>query len=143
MGTTTLYRVYYENAVGRATDDPLGFARLTYKAGVRSTDAFHSFLGHVSRLLTQRGDGCLLIDQRLMTPFTPEEQTYVIERWLPHAIQTGGYQYGAVIVAHDVFARLATAMVITAVRDLPMVYRYFEQETEAVAWLLHQQREHQ
>jgi len=143
MGTTTLYRVYYENEVGRATDDPLGFARLTYREGLRAKDAFQALLGHVTRLLAKRGDGCLLVDQRLMQPFTPEEQTYVIEQWLPRAAQEGGYRFGAVVVAHNVFARLATSMVVTAVRDLPMAYRYFEEEAEAVAWLLQQQRQFQ
>ena len=134
------YRVYYENAVGRAVDDPLGFARLTYQTGVRSPDSFHAFLGHVTRLMARRGDGCLLVDQRRMSPFTPDEQMYVIEQWLPRTVQEGGYRYGAVIVAEDVFARLATASVVTAVRELPMQYCYFKQEAEAVAWLLDQQR---
>jgi hypothetical protein len=141
MGATTIYRVYYENAVGRAIDDPMGFARLTYQSGVRQQDAFRALLGHVSRLLARRADGCLLVDQRLMEPFTPDEQAYVIEQWLPRAAQEGGYRFGAVVVAHNVFARLATAMVVTAVRDLPMTYCYFEDEAEAVAWLLHQQRQ--
>lgn len=135
-----MYRIYYENAVGRASDDPLGFARLTYQAGLRPRDSFQALLGHVTRLLARRGDGCLLVDQRRMAPFTPEEQAYVIEQWLPRTVQEGGYRYGAVIVAEDVFARLATASVVTAVRDLPMQYRYFEQEAEAIRWLLDQQR---
>jgi hypothetical protein len=141
MAITTLYRVYYENAVGRATDDPLGFARLTYREGIRNKEEFQALLGHVSRLLAQRGDGCLLVDQRLMQPFTPEEQAYVIEQWLPRAAQEGGYRFGAVVVAHNVFARLATSLVVTAVRDLPMAYRYFQEEAEAVTWLLQQQRQ--
>ncbi|UOQ69228.1 STAS/SEC14 domain-containing protein [Hymenobacter volaticus] len=135
------YRIYYENAVGRVVDDPLGFARLTYQSSVRVADSFHAFLGHVTRLMARRGDGCLLVDQRRMSPFTPDEQRYVIEQWLPRTVQEGGYRYGAVIVAEDVFARLATASVVTAVRELPMQYRYFEQEAEAIAWLLHQQRQ--
>ena len=136
----TTYRVYYENAVGRAVDDPLGFARLTYQPGLRPRDTFHAFLGHVTRLLARRGDGCLLVDQRRMAPFTPEEQTYVVEQWLPRTVAEGGYRFGAVLVAEDVFARLATAAVVRAVRELPMQYRYFEQEAEAIGWLLEQQR---
>lgn len=139
MGATTIYRVYYENAVGRATDDAMGFARLTYQPNPRQKDAFQALLGHVSRLLAKRGDGCLLVDQRLMDPFTPEEQAFVLEQWLPRAIEAG-YRYGAVVVANNVFARLATAMVVTAARDLPMTYRYFEDEGEAISWLLQQQR---
>ena len=141
MDKAMAYRVYYENGVGRATDDSLGFARLTYREAPRTKEAFQALLGHVSRLLAQRGDGCLLVDQRLMQPFTPEEQTYVVEQWVPRAVQEGNYRFGAVVVAHNVFARLATSMVVTAVRDLPILYRYFEEEAEAVTWLLQQQRQ--
>ena len=135
------YRVYYENPVGRATDDPMGFARLTYQAGLRPKDGFQVLLGQVTKLLTQREDGCLLIDQRLMSPFTPEEQEYVIQQWLPRVVQESSYRYGAVLVAQNVFARLATATVIAAVRDLSITYQYFEQEAEAITWLMSQQRQ--
>lgn len=136
-GMPTTYRIYHENAAGRAVNDPLGFARLTYRAG---GDAFEALLGNVTRLLARRGDGGLLVDQRQMVPFTPDEQAYVIEQWLPRTVQEGGYRYGAVLLAEDVFARLATAQMVTAVRALPIGYRYFELEAEAVAWLLDQQR---
>lgn len=132
------YRVYYENAVGRAADDPLGFARLTYHPRLRELATFSALLGHVTRLLARRADGCLLVDQRRMTPFTPAEQAFVIEQWLPRTVVEGGYRFGAVIMAENAFARLATRTVTTAVRELPMVYQYFEQEAQAVAWLLQQ-----
>jgi hypothetical protein len=141
MKAITIYKAYYENTVGRISDDPMGFARLTYQPGPRQKEALHTLLGHVTRLLTQYSDGCLLVDQRLMDPFTPDEQVYVLEQWLPQAAQDGGYRYGAVVVAHNVFARLATAMVVTAARNLPMTYCYFDDEAEAVTWLLRQQRQ--
>lgn len=135
------YRIYYENNVGRAVDDPLGFARLTYQPGVRPEDGFKALLGHVTKLLARREDGCLLVDQRLMTPFTPEEQKHVIQQWLPRIVAEGGYRFGAVLVAQNVFARLVTATVIAAVRDLAITYEYFEQEAEAITWLMSQQRQ--
>ncbi|MBC6605463.1 hypothetical protein H8B13_01390 [Hymenobacter sp. BT188] len=135
------YNIYYENPVGRAVDDPMGFARLTYQAGLRPEDGFKALLGQVTKLLAQREDGCLLIDQRLMAPFTPEEQQHVIQQWLPRTVKECGYRYGAVLVAQDVFARLATATVIAAVRDLSITYQYFEQEAEAITWLMSQQRQ--
>jgi hypothetical protein len=135
------YHVCYENPVGRAVNDPLGFARLTYLAGLRPRDGFQALLSHVTQLLARRADGCLLVDQRLMTPFTPEEQEHVIQQWLPRTVAEGGYRYGAVLVAQNVFARLATATVIAAVRDLSITYQYFEQEAEAVSWLMSQQRQ--
>jgi hypothetical protein len=135
------YRIYYENPVGRAVDDPLGFARLMYQPGVRPRDGFQALLGHVTQLMARREDGCLLVDQRLMTPFTPEEQEHVIQQWLPRTVQEGGYRYGAVLVAQNVFARLATSTIISAVRDLSITYCYFEEEAEAITWLMSQQRQ--
>ncbi|GGF00049.1 STAS/SEC14 domain-containing protein [Hymenobacter cavernae] len=129
-------RIYYENRVGRSVEDPLGFARLIYHRGTRTKAEFQALLGHTTRLLARRGDGRLLVDQRLMTPFTPDEQQFVIHEWLPLTILEGGYRCGAVVLAHDVFARLATATVVTAVRDLPMTYRYFDNEAEAITWLV-------
>ncbi|RPD44085.1 hypothetical protein DNI29_22055 [Hymenobacter sediminis] len=137
---STPHRVHYENAIGRAVDDPLGFARLTYRPGARELAPFATLLGQVTRLLAWRGDGCLLVDQRLMEPFTPAEQEFVIGHWLPQAVADGGYRFGAVVLANNVFARLATRTVTTAVRNLPMVYQYFEQEEQAIAWLLEQKR---
>ncbi|WP_324674834.1 hypothetical protein [Hymenobacter sp. GOD-10R] len=128
-------RIYYENRVGYSSEDPLGFARLTYQRGLRKGDELRSLLGHTTRLIARRGDGRLLIDQRLMTPFTPDEQHFVMQEWLPLTILEGGYRFGAVILAQDVFARLATATVVTAVRNLPMTYRYFDTESQAIAWL--------
>lgn len=130
--------IQFENTVGRAMDDPLGFARLTYQPGPREAGALALLLGHVTHLLARRGDGCLLVDQRLMAPFTLAEQTFVIEQWLPEAMAEGGYRFGAVILANNVFSRLATRTVTTAVREMPMLYQYFEQEAEAIAWLLQQ-----
>ncbi len=133
------YQVYYENPVGRAVDDPMGFARLTYQAGQRSHGSFIALLGEVRRLMAERKDGYLLVDQRLMSPFTPDEQGYVIQQWLPRLVADAGYRFGAILVAQDVFARLATATVVAAVRDLPITYQFFEQESEAVTWLIAQQ----
>lgn len=129
------YRVYYENAAGRVVEDTLGFARLIYQPGLRDPEAMSSLLGYVIRLLARRGDGCLLVDQRQMSPFTQAEQHFIIEQWLPRAVAEGGYRFGSVIMAHDAFARLATRTVTTAVRKMPMHYQYFEQEADAVAWL--------
>jgi hypothetical protein len=134
------YHIYYENPVGRVVDDPMGFTRLAYQPGTRPEDEFKALLSHVTKLMARREDGCLLVDQRLMTPFTPEEQEYVIQQWLPRIVEAGGYRYGAILVAQNVFARLATSAIIAAVRDLSITYQYFEQEAEAITWLMSQQR---
>ena len=71
-------------------------------------------------------------------PYTPAEQDWMTNEWLPRAVREYGYRYGAVLVAHDVFARLAMNQLVMATRTLPHTYRTFEAEAEAVAWLLEQ-----
>ncbi|WP_460615469.1 hypothetical protein [Hymenobacter seoulensis] len=130
------HRVYYENSAGRASEDSAGVARLTYHPGPRDPEALAALLGHVTRLLARRGDGGLLVDQRGMSPFTPAEQTFLVQQWLPRAVAEGGYRFGAVILSENAVTRLATRSVTTAVRDIPVLYQYFELEADAVAWLL-------
>ncbi|KUG08067.1 hypothetical protein ASU33_07645 [Solirubrum puertoriconensis] len=114
------------------------YVRLEYFAGKRQLAELQALLGHVTRALAKHGTGKLLVDQRLMTPFSPEEQVFVLEDWLPRANAEGGYRWGAVLQAHNVFARLATALVVTQMQGKPMTYQYFTDENAAVAWLVAQ-----
>jgi hypothetical protein len=45
------------------------------------------------------------------------------------------YRYGAVVQAHDVFARLDMDTIRTQAQDLPLTYRFFPDEVEAIRWL--------
>jgi hypothetical protein len=63
----------------------------------------------------------------------------MVDEWLPVAVRENGYRYGAVVVAHDVFARLAMSNIISTSRKLGHLYRNFEGETDATNWLLAQQ----
>lgn len=131
-------RVYFENAVGRVAEDPAGFVRLQYHPGPRDASAWHGLMQHTKHLLARQGYGLMLVDQRQMSPFLPAEQAWLIEHWLPQAIVEGSYRYGAVVQAHDAFARLAMETVRIQARNLHLTYRYFSDETPAVAWLLQQ-----
>ncbi|RZK32675.1 MAG: hypothetical protein EOO63_00605 [Hymenobacter sp.] len=73
-----------------------------------------------------------------MIPFSPQAQQWISEDWLPAAVAVSGYRAGAVVVATNVLARLATAYITTSVADLPLRYRSFDTEEDAVAWLFDQ-----
>ena len=60
--------------------------------------------------------------------------------WLPQAVNESGYRFGAVLVAQNVFARLAMTQLMMATRNLPHTYRTFETEETAMAWLLEPDR---
>jgi hypothetical protein len=134
-------RLYFENTVGRVEEDVRGFVRLKYFAGSRNAEAWHGLLQHTKHLLARQGRGLMLVDQQEMAPFKPVEQKWLVEEWLPQAITEGGYRFGAVIQAHDVFARLAMDTVRTQVRDRQLTYRYFPDEAAALAWLLAQHKQ--
>ncbi|MDB5234179.1 MAG: hypothetical protein JWR44_1172 [Hymenobacter sp.] len=127
--------LYFENSCGRVWEEPDGYLRLEYRSGSRTVDQFRALLTHTSQALSRRKWSKILVDQRQMAPYSPVEQDWMTNEWLPSAVNEYGYRYGAVLVAHDVFARLAMNQFMMASRGLPHVYRTFEQEEEATAWL--------
>lgn len=131
-------RLYFENAVGRVEEDQLGFVRLRYNAGRRDEAAYRGLLQHTLRLLARQRHGRMLVDQRQMEPFSPQEQQWLLGEWLPLAIAEGGYRYGAVVQATNVFARLAMNTTAAHPNARALTYRYFDEEAPAVAWLLQQ-----
>ncbi|MCI1187912.1 STAS/SEC14 domain-containing protein [Hymenobacter sp. DH14] len=127
--------LYFENTIGRLWEEPEGYLRLEYKPGPRELVQFRALLTHAAQALSRHGWANMLVDQRQMAPFTPVEQAWMTGEWLPKAVHEHGYRHGAVLVAHNVFARLAMTQLVFGTRDLPHTYRTFENEAEAVAWL--------
>ena len=137
---TPLARLYFENAAGRVVEDSTGLVRLTYSTGRREMAAWQGLLQHTKHLLARQQRGVMLVDQRQMSAFSPAEQAWLVEQWLPQAIVEGGYRYGAIVQAHDAFARLAMETVRVQAQNLQLTYRYFPEEPSALAWLRQQAR---
>jgi hypothetical protein len=129
--------LYFTNAAG-LVQEYTDYVRLQYYPGPRRFDEFTALLHHVTRALSRYGLGKLLIDQRQMTPYLPAEQTHVLAHWLPRTIVEGPYRHGAVVQAHEVFARLAMDTIRTQAQELPLTYRFFPDEVAATSWLLAQ-----
>ena len=127
--------VYFENPVGRLLEHPDGYAIVQYKAEKRQMNELKAFLTHTSQLLLRRGWHKILGDQRVMTAFTEEERTWIKENWLIQPATGNTTIYGAVLVAHDVFARLAMNLIMNEARESALVYRLFDEEADAEAWL--------
>ncbi len=132
--------LYFENGIGRIWEEPDGFLRLEYRPGPREAAQFRALLTHTAQALSRRQWNKMLVDQREMAPYSPTEQDWMTNEWLPHAVSESGYRFGAILVAHNVFARLATNQFIMAAHSLPHTYRSFETEAAAAAWLLEQGR---
>jgi hypothetical protein len=105
---------YFENNAGEIRLDAAGFLRITWHGRPRSPETTRAVFEHMLPALRQHGWSRMLIDQSHMTPFTPEEQQWIVREWLPRAVRSG-YRTGAVVVSAAVLVRLATAFVTTSV----------------------------
>ncbi|MDU0370073.1 hypothetical protein ACFPAF_06695 [Hymenobacter endophyticus] len=128
--------LYFQNKAARILEDPAGLLRVIWSAEERDQLTFRAVFNHMVQALQRHGWSKILVDQRQMRAFSAAEQHWVVQEWLPRAVQEGGYRYGSVLVAEDVFTRLATAYITTSVQNLPLVYRTFSDEASALQWLL-------
>ncbi|MEJ7660049.1 MAG: hypothetical protein WKG07_10735 [Hymenobacter sp.] len=138
MLTAPAPTLVFENAAGRIEADPAGFMRSCWVPGPRTLASTQALLHSLSQGMRRYGRPWVLINQIEMMPFTPEEQAWITQDWLPAAVREAGYRAGAVVLATDIYSRLATAFVTTNVHGLPIRYRSFEEEGPAIAWLLKQ-----
>jgi len=133
--TTT---VFFTNVAGRLLTDPEGFVRAYWTTEPRTLADTQALFTSMSTALAQWGWSRILVNQVSMRPFSAAEQQWVAQEWLPQAVQHSGYRHGAVVVSTDIYARLATSLITTNVGGLPLRYRSFDQEAEALAWLRQQ-----
>jgi len=130
--------IYFKNTVGAVWEEPAGYLRLEYYPGPRQEAQFRALLTHVRQAMQRHGWSRMLVNQQQMSPFTISEEAWMTTEWLPQAVRESGYRHGAVVVAHDVFARLAMTGLVMTSRKLGHTYRNFENEKEAADWLLTQ-----
>ncbi|MBO2010237.1 hypothetical protein [Hymenobacter negativus] len=128
----------FKNNAGQLLADPTGFLRTNWGSQARTLAETRDLFINMQRELQRHRWSRILINQVGMAPFSQAEQQWVAHEWLPQAVQAGGYRHGAVLVSHDVLVRLATAYVTTHVQGLPLVYRSFDKDADAVRWLVQQ-----
>jgi hypothetical protein len=123
--------VYFQNAVARLLEHPHGYAVVEYQPGPRQLADLQGLLAQLERLLGQRRWNRVLGDQRHMQPFTPEESEWIRTYWLTR----GTAFHGAVLLPHNVFARLASAQIVLEAKAANLSYRLFDDQPAAEAWL--------
>ncbi|MET4107204.1 hypothetical protein [Hymenobacter sp. UYP22] len=131
-------RLYFENPVGRLleVEAPTNCAVVQYKPGKRNFEELQAFLTHTRHLLVSRNWYKILNDQREMTAFTEQEHVWIAENWLDVRPDGVPLYHVAVVLSHDVFARLSMTLIMNETRESGLVYRLFEDEAMARAWLL-------
>lgn len=130
----------FQNAAGQVLANAAGFLHLVWSGQARQLADTQALLGALAQGLRQRGYYRVLADQTNMLPFTPAEQQWVTQEWLPGDGKASGYRFGAILVASNVLTRLATAYITTGSAENSFLrYRSFDDKQAAIAWLLRQQ----
>jgi hypothetical protein len=127
--------LYFENAAGCLYRHPAGYALIRYKPGPRKLAELQGLLVHARNLLTAQKWHRFLVDQSLLAPFNPEEVAWVVSHWSAASAQLPGGIFGAVVLAQNVFARLATSQLAHQANAQGMHFRLFETEAQAATWL--------
>ncbi|WP_157530749.1 hypothetical protein [Hymenobacter norwichensis] len=130
-------KIYFSNRAGKLLENPAGYLEALWSATARQEGDAQALFMHMLHALRRYNWSRILINQVGMLPFSPSEQQWVAQEWLPLAVQAG-YRHGAIVVSPNVMVRLATAYVTTHVQGLPLLYRSFETKEEATEWLLRQ-----
>lgn len=135
MPLSTTLRVYFENAAGRVLEHPAGYVVFVYRPGPRQLRDFQALITYAGHLLVRNGWHRILGDQRQMVPLTAEERAWVVTFWQQHTTQHLDHLCAAVVLAQDVFARLAASQLKSEMRYANMTYQQFANERDAIAWL--------
>ena len=128
-------KLYFENLAGRVLEHPDGYVIFRDHPGPRKFHHLQALLTHTRNLLERNQWHRLLGDQRLMAPFTDEESAWIVEYWLDSSRHGPKGIHGAILLAHDAFARLSNAQVMHEAKAAALTYRLFNTEEAAVAWL--------
>src|SRR5689334_9063262 len=105
-----MLRLSFENAMGRIFEHPNGFVLLRYHPGKRTLLDVQDYLWHTGQLLHRKSWRKMLSDQRLLSPFTTEEQALILDFWYARQF-TAGPTIGAVLIANNAFTRLSFSQI--------------------------------
>ena len=133
---TTGHSVYFENAVGRITEDPHGYAFVHYHPGLRSLGEFRALLIHLGQLLLRRQWHRVLVDMHAVAPLSEAEKTMLTTEWYGDGLARPPQLCTAFWMAQDVIARLSVHEMQAEARKQQNQSNAFASLDEARAYLL-------
>jgi hypothetical protein len=137
MSSATLY---FENNLASVSSHPAGYVQLTYHAGECALQDLQVVLQHTGDLLQRRRWFRLLEDQHQLVPLTVEGQEVMAGYWQQQTHVLGHPLCVAVVLAKNVFTRLAAATLRHDLQAADIRYRLFHDAPTADSWLQTQMR---
>lgn len=115
------------------------YLRVTWLPGAESSPENRATLDHLLVELGELRWNKTLSDQRVLLPLSEDDSAWIVLDWLPRAAKLNLYRYVAILSAKNVFSRLDIhSLSQQAQAQFPVVYRHFDEEETALAWLLAQ-----
>ena len=114
---------------------PAGYIRLTWNPVPLESDHLMAVYEHVLQAFKRHQTGRLLSIHGQRPPLPMPVQSWLAERWIPHAVAEAAYPHCAVVEAGAPVSRLAARAVADHLTP-PLNYRYFGTEADAETWLL-------
>ncbi|UOQ69868.1 hypothetical protein [Hymenobacter volaticus] len=107
MPTSTKHAAYFENAIGRITEHPEGYAFVLYYNVPRQLNDLRALLMHLGQLLLRRGWHRILVDMYSIQPLTEPEKAMLAKEWYGGVIARPQRICTAFIMAKDAVTRLS------------------------------------
>lgn len=127
---------FFSNSAGRVFHHPAGYVRLVWERTPVKDAHVKALYEAAIGALEQFGLTRILSDHRHMPPISAGLQRWLVDEWLPAAVQRAGYRRVAVVQAFNLFNRLATNNVVSNMGNIPVEVSYFDIDQEAERWLL-------
>lgn len=127
--------LYFESTVGKLFYHPAGFVRLAWLPERTPVEAIKAYYEQVLLLLLNTGAHKILSDHGQRAPLSGLIQQWIVENWLPRAMNQARTRHCAVVEGSDPLHRLSTQSVMSA-SPAGFIYKRFNTVPEAEAWLL-------
>lgn len=107
--------------------------------GFASSYHFRRIYERVLELMKKHKCNKLITDNRYMLAFSPSDQKWLVEDWLPR-IEDAGLKYSAIIAPKLAAAKSAVEDVVNQVDPDTIEQRYFFSQDEAKEWIKSQNK---
>lgn len=126
---------YFRSIAAVITYLPAAYVRVEWHPVAATAAELRAVYDHVLHAMRRHQAPALLSVHNQRPPIPPDVQTWLVNEWIPRALEAG-YRYCAIVEAVTPLGRLSARAVGSSLDKTALQYRYFRTETAAEEWLL-------
>jgi hypothetical protein len=128
--------LHFHNDLANVVEHADGYVSIDWKPAPMRTAHLRDVYNQALELLTYTRYGRILTDHQLMAPILPHDAEWLVQDWVPRAVQVGSYRRCAVVQSHELLNRQTTQRIVGQLTNTPLTIHYFHDRAAAAAWLL-------